>query len=189
MSWDRIELDVAAAGEGLAARIEGLFAQQRATWPTLREGEAALQHLQVKRLEVDGASIVVQANPARRNSVHASVDAQSIAARACFLCPENMPPEERGVAFEDLLVLPNPYPILPMHCTVADRAHRQQRLAGRVGQLVRLAAAAGPELAVFYNGPRSGASAPDHLHFQACRAAGIPLLEELSGAAADSRGV
>jgi hypothetical protein len=83
------------------------------------------------------------------------------------------------VAFEDLIVLPNPFPILPLHCTIAGRDHRQQRIAGRVDTLLRLAAAVGPRLAVFYNGPRCGASAPDHFHFQAATAAPIPILSQL----------
>src|SRR5262249_36313577 len=33
-------------------------------------------------------------------------------------------------------------------------------------------------MAAFYNGPRCGASAPDHFHFQACSAAEIPVLQE-----------
>ncbi len=90
-----------------------------------------------------------------------------------------MPAEERGVAFEDLIVLPNPYPVLPLHCTIAARAHCPQRIAGGIGTFLQLAKALGPDMAVFYNGPRCGASAPDHLHFQAARAAQIPILAEL----------
>ncbi|MGH7202287.1 MAG: DUF4922 domain-containing protein, partial [Planctomycetaceae bacterium] len=83
------------------------------------------------------------------------------------------------VAFENLVILPNPYPILPLHCTVPDLEHRPQQLAGRIGVLLHLAAAIGPDLAALYNGPRCGASAPDHFHFQAASAAGIPILSQL----------
>lgn len=179
MSWERILQNDAGATEPLLPRIEALFAQQRSTWPALREGEAALRYLQTRTLTSDGERIVVQVNPARRRSTQAKVDSQSIAARPCFLCPDNMPPEERGVAFEDLVILPNPFPILPKHCTIADRAHRPQQLTGRVDTLLRLAAAIGPDMAAFYNGPRCGASAPDHFHFQASSAADIPILAQL----------
>src|SRR6478672_9966306 len=179
MSWERI-LQNDQPGEPLRQRIDDLFAQQRATWPTLREGEAALARLQRKTLTEGGESIIVQMNPARRHSTLANTDAKAIAARACFLCPENMPPEERGVAFENLVLLPNPFPILPLHCTIADRAHRPQELRGRIATFLHLAEEIGPDMAALYNGPRCGASAPDHFHLQAARADDIPILAQLS---------
>ena len=145
----------------------------------LRDGEASLGNLQRKTLTSGRDSVIVQANPARRRSTLAKTDAQSVAARRCFLCPENMPAEERGVAFEDLVVMPNPFPVLPMHCTIAAREHRPQLIAGRIDCALRLAAAIGPDLAAFYNGPRCGASAPDHFHFQAASASEIPILAQL----------
>ena len=184
MNWNHVLQNDAGPGEPLRRRIDALFAQERATWPALREGEASLRHLQTKSLIHDGERIVVQVNPARRRSTHAKTDTQSIAARPCFLCPANMPPEERGVAFEDLVVLPNPYPILPLHCTIADREHCPQLLAGRVDTLLRLVGAIGPDLAVLYNGPRCGASAPDHFHFQAATAVQIPVLAQPTSFAA-----
>src|SRR4051812_3284204 len=121
MGWDEI-LSIDAGDERpLNERIDALFAQQRQTWPAFRAGEAALAQLQRKTLTLAGASIVVQVNPARRGSTLANMDAKAVAARPCFLCPQHMPPEERGVAFEDLVILPNPFPILPGHCTVAGR--------------------------------------------------------------------
>jgi hypothetical protein len=179
MSWERI-LQNDRPDERLRQRIDALFAEQRDNWPMLRDGEASLGQLQRKILTSDGASIVVQVNPARRRSTLAKTDASSIAARPCFLCSENMPAEERGVAFEDLVIMPNPFPVLPMHCTIAGREHRPQRIAGRVDCLLRLASKLGPDLAAFYNGPRCGASAPDHFHFQAASAQEIPILTQLS---------
>jgi Domain of unknown function (DUF4922) len=179
MSWKRIlEID---PGENvpLRQRINALFDQQRATWPMLREGEAALAHLQKKTLAAGGESVTVQMNPARRRSTQAATDAKAVATRACFLCPENMPAEERGVAFEDLVVMPNPFPVLPMHCTIAAREHRPQRIEGQLEKFLRLAAALGPDLAVLYNGPMCGASAPDHFHFQCVRAAEMPIWSQL----------
>src|SRR6186997_1933233 len=110
MSWERI-LQIDEPGKPLRERIDGLFAQQRATWPMMCDGEAALAHLERKTLTEGSESVIVQVNPARRRSTLANTDAKAIAARACFLCPENMPPEERGVAFEDLVLLPNPFPV------------------------------------------------------------------------------
>ncbi len=187
MSWQKI-LQNDRPADLLRQRIEDLFAQQRNTWPALRDGEAALVHLQRKTLTADGQSIVVQMNPARRRSTLAKTDAKAVAARACFLCPENMPAEERGVAFEDLVLMPNPYPVLPLHCTIADRVHRPQRIRGRIDMFLRLAHEVGPDLAALYNGPRCGASAPDHFHLQATRADAIPLLHQLA-ALTDDRSV
>ncbi|MFO0787847.1 MAG: DUF4922 domain-containing protein [Pirellulales bacterium] len=180
MDWTRILSGDPGGLVPLRQRIDTLFTQQRATWPMLRDGEAALTALRRKPLELDGESILVQYNPARRQSTTAKTDAQSVAARPCFLCPQNMPAEERGMTFEDLVVMPNPFPVLPMHCTIAANEHTPQRLAaGRIGQFLRLTKAIGPDLAALYNGPRCGASAPDHFHFQAALANEIPLLKQL----------
>ncbi len=180
MSWQCVLQVDPGESVPLRQRIQSLFAQQRETWPALRDGEAALQQLQKKTLTLDGKSVIVQANPARRRSTLAKTDAKSVAARPCFLCPQNMPVEERGVAFEDLVVLPNPFPVLPMHCTIAAVEHRPQAIAGRLEAFLRLAEAMGPDLVALYNGPRCGASAPDHFHFQATCADDIPLLVELA---------
>ncbi len=179
MSWNRIILDNHVAGSNLARQIDALFAQQRENWPLLQDGLAALEQVQSKVLAHDGRQVVVQANPGRKASTHAKVDEKTIARRPCFLCPENIPTEERGVAFGELVILPNPFPVLPRHCTIPDRTHAPQLLAGRIGTMLELARAIGPDMLVFYNGPRCGASAPDHFHFQACDAASIPLLGEL----------
>lgn len=180
MNWQHVLQVDPGASVPLRQRIQLLFKQQRETWPVLREGEAALQQLEKKTLTLDGKSVVVQANPARRRSTLAKIDAKSVAARPCFLCPQNMPVEERGIAFEDLIFLPNPFPVLPMHCTIAAVEHRPQMIADQVATFLRLAEAIGPELTVVYNGPRCGASAPDHFHFQAVSADGVPLLNELA---------
>jgi hypothetical protein len=179
MGWDEILSIDPGESKPLRERIEALFAQQRETWPAFRAGEAALAQLERKTLTLGGDAIVIQVNPARRASTLAKTDAKAVAARPCFLCPQNMPTEERGVAFEDLVVLPNPFPILRGHCTVAGREHVPQAIAGRVGTFLRLAAAIGPGMAALYNGPRCGASAPDHVHFQAARIDEIPILRQL----------
>ena len=179
MSWDRILLEVVSPQAELAPHIHALFDQQQEHWQALRDGEAARSSVKTKELTHSGASVIVQANPGRRKSVLAKVDPQSIAERQCFLCPQNMPAEERGVGWRDLVILPNPYPILPHHCTIPSREHRPQQLAGRIEAMLELARAIGPEMLIYYNGPRCGASAPDHFHCQACDAAGVPLFREL----------
>lgn len=180
MNWQQVlEIDPGPSVP-LRRRIELLFEQQRHTWSVLRDGEAALPLLQKKTLTLDGKSVVAQANPGRRRSTMAKTDAQSVAARPCFLCPQNMPVEERGVVFEDMVVLPNPLPVLPLHCTIVSMEHQPQQIDGRIDVFLRLAETIGPDLVVLYNGPRCGASAPDHFHFQAVQANDIPLLRELA---------
>jgi hypothetical protein len=182
MGWDEILSIDPGESKLLRDRVEALFAQQRETWPAFRAGEVALAQLERKTLTHAGDSIVVQVNPARRGSTLAKTDAKAVAARPCFLCPQNMPPEERGMAFEGLVVLPNPFPILRGHCTAAGREHAPQAIAGRIEVFLRLAAAIGPGMAALYNGPRCGASAPDHVHFQAARIDEIPIVQQLPAA-------
>jgi len=179
LSWEQVALEPAREPTGLGAQLEALFADQRARWPALRAGEAALAGLRTRVLHEEGTWVVAQANPGRRASTQARVEPQAIAARPCFLCPENLPPEERGLPFGELVLLPNPFPVLPRHCTVPARVHAPQRLAGRLECMLALARALGPELTVFYNGPRCGASAPDHAHFQVVAARAVPLFEQL----------
>jgi hypothetical protein len=75
--------------------------------------------------------------------------------------------------------LPNPFPILPLHCTIADRQHRPQLLSGRIATFLYLTREISPDLVALYNGARCGASAPDHFHLQAARAEEIPILKQL----------
>jgi len=179
VSWERIIQDTAEPGTDLSGRIDALLDYQRENWPLFRDGEAALSQMRTRIISEGQAQIVVQANPGRRKSTHAKVDPQSISRRPCFLCPENIPPEEKGIAFGDLVILPNPYPVLRRHFTIPSRGHAPQRLEGRVADMLDLARALGPGMLVFYNGPACGASAPDHFHFQACANSGIPLLTHL----------
>jgi hypothetical protein len=114
----------------------------------------------------------------------ANIDKSAIAARPCFLCPANFPAEELGIGWADLALLPNPFPAVSFHLTVALRAHAPQLIVSRTAQMLRLSECLGPQMAITYNGPGSGASAPDHFHFQACSAESLPLLADLK---ADTR--
>ena len=112
----------------------------------------------------------VQYNPARAVSTLARTDAASIASRPCFLCRGNRPQQQEALPFEGCdgrryEILVNPFPIFPEHFTVPAVDHVPQRIAGRFPDMLRLAEAF-PDMTVFYNGPESGASAPDHFHFQ-----------------------
>ncbi len=183
MSWETVLLDEEDSHKNrlrLPERIDDLLKHQRKHWRQFGEGETALGTMRSKQFVRAGARIVVQSNPGRRASVHAKVNPDSVSRRPCFLCAENIPPDERGLGYDDLILLPNPHPILPRHLTVPARDHLPQKLVGRVETFVDLAAAIGSDMLVLYNGARCGASAPDHFHFQACSAVGVPLLEEVT---------
>ncbi len=167
-------------GSGLVSRVNALLAEQRETWPLLRENYESFSRIETKRVRVCETEVVVQHNPNRIRSTAAAVDKESINGRRCFLCPENIPPEEKGIEYgDDLIILCNPYPVLNKHLSIVHRKHIGQRISGNVERLLMLARDLSPEFFALYNGPECGASAPDHLHFQACSRELLPIEEEL----------
>lgn len=171
--------------------VEELFLRQAEEWPLLAAGVAALAGARTRDLSGDGRGPLVRHIPHRATSTTAKVDPASIAKRPCFLCRENLFPEQRGLPFGDAwTLLCNPFPIVTRHLTIVHREHRDQRIAGRLGELLDLASAL-DGLFVLYNGPRCGASAPDHLHFQAGALEELPvarLARRASGPALDAWG-
>jgi len=164
----------------LADLALGLLARQKDEWPALREGYAALDHVRTRLIRGDGWGVQVQFNPRRIVSSGAKLDPESLRRRPCFLCPGNLPPEQQAILYrDDYLVLCNPLPIFPGHLTIAHQRHLPQSLADHLGIFLRLAADFGPGITVFYNGPQCGASAPDHLHFQAAPAGLMPVESEI----------
>ncbi len=163
------------------AAIDALFEEQTAAWPDLARGVESLERARRREFEIRGARVVAVHIPHRVASTTAPVDPGAIRRRPCFLCPENRPDAQSGIGFgEHFIVLANPFPILERHVTLVHSEHAPQRITGPassgVGAMLQ-AARALPGYVVIYNGPRSGASAPDHLHFQAGRARGLPLVE------------
>jgi len=164
-----------------AARADALIEQQRATWPLLAEGINALADIETRRVPVAESHVVIQHNPRRLRSTAAAVDKGSIEKRPCFLCAENLPKEEKGLAYgRDLGIFCNPFPVLNKHLTIVHRRHVEQTIHHNFELLLGLAADLAPEYFALYNGPQCGASAPDHLHFQACSRALLPIAAELS---------
>jgi len=162
------ELESFGAGESFSSISAALLSQQRETWPLLRSGYAGLESVQTRSFGIDGCVVKVQFNPGRITSSAAKVDEKSIRERRCFLCLAHLPAEQRGVAFGDsYVILCNPFPIFPEHFTIPHREHIPQRIDGSFDVLLDLAKAMAGRYTLFYNGPRCGASAPDHLHFQA----------------------
>ena len=154
--------------------MHDLFDRQLAAWPEAARRYRDLQNIETKEIDLGGMPVRVQFNPARAVSTLARIDATVIKARPCFLCRDNRPAQQEALPFEGCdgrryEVLVNPFPIFPEHYTVPAVEHTPQRIAGRFPDMLRLAETF-PGMVVFYNGPESGASAPDHFHFQmGCR--------------------
>lgn len=139
---------------------------QLASWPLARTNYERLKNVVYRTIDFDGFQIRVQHNPDRIQSAVAKIDEQSIKARACFLCKENMPPEQLSFDYnQNLDIRVNPYPIFNRHYTVPAKHHSPQLIEGHFNEMLTIAQTY-PEYTIFYNGPRSGASAPDHFHFQ-----------------------
>jgi len=155
--------------------VENLFESQFREWPLARDNYGQLDSVRVRKIPFPGYEIAVQFNPGRIVSSAAKVDAGSIKARPCFLCEANRPPEQRGVPFgSDYIILINPFPIFRRHLTIVNRAHTPQKIEGDFLSMLSLAEAL-PDYVIFYNGPQCGASAPDHLHFQAGNRGFLPI--------------
>jgi ATP adenylyltransferase/5',5'''-P-1,P-4-tetraphosphate phosphorylase II len=151
---------------------------QKQVWPLAAANYKGLEKVEERSFQFDGFEIRVQFNPERMRSSSANVDKQSIAARKCFLCNENRPPEQNAIAFGDqFLILVNPFPIFRYHFTISCNAHIDQRFIPNVRSLLELAQAM-EGFTVFYNGPECGASAPDHLHFQAGESSFMPVSKD-----------
>lgn len=163
----------------LAKRAHALLQHQKESWEMLRGGYAMLENVETRTIDFGDFAFRLQYNPRRITSSAAKVDAKSISERKCFLCPGHLPREQRGLAFaERYLLLCNPFPIFPEHFTVPDMSHVPQRIAGTFGDMLDLAQAVGDRYVVFYNGPKCGASAPDHFHFQAGNRGFMPIDSE-----------
>jgi len=168
---------------GLVSDIDHLLADQIANWPLLTRGVEGLRASQTRVERVAGRDVFVRHIPHRIVSTTAAVDAASIAKRPCFLCPSNLPKEEHGIPFDsEFAIYCNPFPILDRHLTIVSVEHRPQRIMGSIGSMLRLAEAL-PDSFIIYNGPRCGASAPDHMHFQACSRAVFPIEQDARGVA------
>ncbi|HAH23243.1 MAG TPA: DUF4922 domain-containing protein [Prolixibacteraceae bacterium] len=162
-----------------AAQVLSEFAEaQKQSWLLAKDNYQGLNSVEVKFFQFEGFYIKVQFNTERIRSSAAKVDKESIAERKCFLCNENRPVEQQAIAFGDqFLILVNPYPIFKTHLTISSNTHIDQRFLVNATALLELAAAM-EGFTVLYNGPESGASAPDHLHFQAGESDFMPVNQD-----------
>ena len=173
---------------GLAEKeAEGFIAAQFEKWELCRKNYEALKDIKTKSFNIDGNNIKVQFNPARAVSTLAKLDKSSIEARPCFLCMKNKPEEQYSISIDagmKFSIRINPYPILPGHLTISSEEHIPQTLADKMNMqlpgkvLQKVEDYFGHGYAIFYNGAKCGASAPDHFHFQAARKEDIPFIAQ-----------
>ncbi|HUH65872.1 MAG TPA: DUF4922 domain-containing protein [Syntrophales bacterium] len=173
--------DGKTTGQSLPAQCRDLLESQKNSWPNLAMGYAALGSVRTKELRCNGFSVRIHHNPGRIKSTTARIDQKSIDARPCFLCLENLPEPQLGILYRaDFMVLCNPYPICPEHYTIVHVNHLPQSFAGCTPIFLSMAKDFSPDFNVFYNGPEGGASAPDHLHFQATNRGILPIEKEIA---------
>lgn len=165
-----------------------MFEKQLETWPLASENYLKLAGILTRNFLIDGTLIKVQFNPNRITSSSAVVTNNVINLRPCFLCAKNRPPEQIELDFntqrttsktdvDDLFtILVNPFPVFPRHFTIAG-SHKPQTISGNIGSMLQLTKKF-DDCIVFYNGPKCGASAPDHMHFQAGGKGLMPLETE-----------
>ncbi len=168
------------SGLNLQLKVNQLLNQQINEWDLAQKNYKGLEKAHKKFHTLDNRiTIGVQFNSERIYSSSAKVDAKSISERKCFLCLANLPEQQRWVEFGEYVILVNPFPIFPRHLTIPHRDHSDQQIKGHFGDMLRLASQL-KDFVVFYNGPRCGASAPDHFHFQAGNKGFMPIEQEYS---------
>jgi hypothetical protein len=155
-------------------RIKEFLYAQLDDWDLARNNYAALKNVKVKEFDFEGFKIKVQFNPARIVSSAAKVDDQSIKERPCFLCAKDRPAEQKSILYGDYEILVNPFPIFPEHFTIPAVEHAEQLIYNRFADMLDFAEML-DRYVIFYNGPKCGASAPDHAHFQAGSKGFLPI--------------
>jgi hypothetical protein len=160
-------------------KIEALLDEQSRNWGLLKKNLEGLKKARTREFHFDGFSFKVQFNPERIVSSSAKVDKESITNRNCFLCSENRPPEQEKVLYKEKYeFLCNPFPIFERHFTLSHLNHKAQEIGSVFGDFLEISRDL-PELVIFYNAPGCGASAPDHLHFQAGNKGLMPIETDL----------
>ena len=176
-------------GEDHDANLQGpeFIRRQLEKWDVCKTNHNALKDIQVQTFQLGNNTVKVQFNLARAVSTCAKLDKSSIEARPCFLCPDHKPEKQNYIDIEldeTFQLRVNPYPILPDHLTLSTKTHQWQVLQDKTtrqlpGKLVSwIDQHFDKGYAIFYNGATSGASAPDHFHFQAARKKDIPFIHD-----------
>lgn len=167
--------------KSLQSKLDELYLDQQQDWPVFSQSVQGLKLVHSRSILVANTQLEIQNNPARIRSTAAKIDAQSLAARACFLCSKNRPSEQRGFELlsDKYLALVNPFPVLPNHYTVVSKEHIDQEIIRSVEDFLDISSALTDSYSLLFNGAKAGASAPDHLHFQIVPSLYLPLYNQL----------
>ena len=157
-----------------------LLSEQKKAWPGFREGCESLKDVRERDVRCGKFSVRLQHNPGRIKNTLATVGGKNANDRRCFLCLDNLPERQKGILYQnEYLILCNPMPVFSSHLTVSHLDHRHQDIAENIDTLLHLIDDLGSGWTVLYNGPKCGASAPDHLHFQAVSSGRMPIEKEI----------
>jgi hypothetical protein len=166
--------------KSLPALCLELVSEQEKTWENLREGYECLKEIRERNLSCDGFVVRLQYNPRRITSSMAIGVEKKGNDRPCFLCLDHLPEDQKGILYRGkYLILCNPMPVLTFQLTVAHLDHRDQTIIQNMDTFFQLMDDFGSGWTVLYNGPRCGASAPDHHHFHAAPSGQMPIEKEI----------
>lgn len=167
-------------------KILELIEEQKEKWTLLRTNYEKL--LNINTLEYkfnfpsmqDSFRVIVQNNPNRIKSTTADISENAIKNRNCFLCLENLPEEQNGISYnKNFMILVNPYPVFEKHLTISTKKHVPQTIVNHFQDLINITEDLSKDFTLIYNGPKCGASAPDHMHFQAISKFSLPVEQEI----------
>ena len=163
----------------LFQRINDMFSRELNAHGRAFLNYEALGGVEKKDMTIDGFPAQLFFNPARVRSVMADVSPEALQKRACFLCPDGIEEHQLTHNWDSptghtYYIRVNPFPIFSPHFTVSSSVHERQELLPHLESMLHLAKEL-PEMTIFYNGPMCGASAPDHMHFQAVPRHSLPI--------------
>ena len=161
-------------------KARALVQEQTGEWDLVGRNYEGLQNVKVKTFDFGDYSIDIQFNSERISSSKDRGEPHLGSVDSCFLCQNNLPQAQRMIPIDnDFLILVNPYPIFPEHLTIVSVEHKDQRIYENFDRMLDLASQLS-KFVIYYNGPECGASAPNHLHFQAGIKGFIPIENDFS---------
>jgi len=166
--------------ESLPKLCLGLLSEQKKVWDDLREGCKSSKHAKERDLSCREFTVRLQHNPRRMKSSLAGVAEKNMTDRPCFLCLDHLPEVQKGILYrKEYLILCNPMPVLSFHFTISHLDHRPQTISEHIDAFFQFMVDFGSGWTILYNGPKCGASAPDHHHFHAARSGEMPIEKEI----------
>ena len=163
----------------MAQNLEKFIKDQLSIWGEVSNRFRDLRNVSTRTMNIGGLEVTLQHNPARLSSATARIDEESLKARECFLCPDNQCAEQIRMRFvgrkgRKYNIQINPFPIFPRHLVIPRVRHCEQSIWHHFVDMLDLSKSFSDYI-FFYNGPKCGASAPDHMHFQGAPRHLMPL--------------